>query len=196
MLFSIIVPFYQGTQTDEELDRCVESVRQQSSDLYELLILHDGPFLREAKHSMDATEKHYNDWGHSLRTVGMELAGGQYIIHLNADNTLYPAVLDDLARVIKTSDHQPIYILSLVMNGGKLQDGKLVRDGSKKTSVVLPGIPKIGSIDAMQLVMKRELWRDYGYWYDKTISSDGNMYERFCKDHKPVFVDLLMGEHN
>lgn len=196
MIFSIIVPHYQGTQTDSELDRCVRSIQQQKSDLYELLLYHDGPLLRECDYPITETATRHNDWGHSLRDQGMREAKGEYIIHVNADNILYPDVLDKLANVIEKSGHEPIYILELVMNGGRIQDGKMVRDGTKNALAVLPGIPKVGSIDAMQLVMKRDFWKAYGYWYDKSISSDGNMYERFCKDHKPVFVKLLMGEHN
>lgn len=196
MLFSIVVPFYQGTQTDKELDRCIRSIVHQEPSLYELLLYHDGPLLRECNYPIDQTERRYNDWGHSLRDQGMKRAEGEYIVHVNADNILYPGVLDKLADVIETSEHEAIYILELVMNGGKIQDGKMIRDGTKGAVAILPGIPKIGSIDAMQLVMKRELWEKYGYWYDKSISSDGTMYERFCKDHPPVFVKLLMGEHN
>lgn len=196
-LFSIIVPHYQGTQTDEELDRCIQSIGQQDPALYELLLLHDGVLHRECRYPIKCTDKRYNDWGHSLRDQGMKDATGDYIVHLNADNILYPEVLNDLADVIVETKDQPIYILSLIMNGSKLKDGKLVRDDSKKkTGVILPGIPKVGSIDAMQLIMKRSLWKKYGYWYDKSMTSDGAMYERFCKEHKPVFVKLLLGEHN
>lgn len=195
-MFSIIIPFYQGTQTDEELDRCLESVEQQHPALCEVILLHDGPLLRPCKYPIVDSAKRKNDWGHSLRDTGMNIASGEYIVHLNADNILYPQALDDLGRIIEDSDHAPIYILALVMNGSKLEAGKLERNGEGKESLILPGIPKVGSIDAMQLVMKRELWMKYGGWYDKSISSDGNMYERFCKEHKPVYVKLLMGEHN
>lgn len=196
MLFSIVVPHYQGTQTDEELDRCVQSVRQQDQSLYELLLYHDGPLLRTCQYLVNKTRWRHNDWGHSLRDMGMKRAKGEYIIHLNADNILYPDVLEKLADVIEASGHEPVYILELVMNGGKIQGGKMIRDGTKGAVAILPGIPRVGSIDAMQLVMRRELWKKYGYWYNKSISSDGTMYERFCKDHQPVFVKLLMGEHN
>lgn len=195
-LFSIIVPHYQGTQTDEELDRCIQSVSTQDPSLYELLVLHDGPLLRKTKYPIKETLVRYNDWGHSLRTIGMQDAHGEYIVHLNADNVLYPAVLNDLAEVIEQTKHEPIYILAVFMNGSKLRDGKLIRGEKGHDSVLLPGVPKMGSIDAMQLIMKRDLWKEYGYWYDKTISSDGNMYERFCKEHKPIFVKLILGEHN
>lgn len=198
-LFSIIVPFYQGTQTDEELDRCIESIGQQNPHLYELLVIHDGPFLRDVKYPVKATMVRHNDWGHSLRTEGMKDATGDYIIHLNADNILYPEVLNDLApTVMERKD--PVYILGLVMNGTRLleEDGKrkLMRTGDGEESVILPGIPKAGSIDAMQLIMKRSLWKKYGWWYDTSENSDGIMYERFCKEHPPIFVKLLLGEHN
>jgi hypothetical protein len=193
--FSIIVPHYQGTQTDEELNRCIKSLQKQSPYLYETLLYHDGPLLRRCKYPITETKVRHNDWGHSLRDRGMQKARGEYIVHLNADNLLYPEVLDKLASVLEESGHESIYILELVMNGGKIQDGKMVRDGTKGAIAILPGIPKVGSIDAMQLVMKRDLWEEYGYWYDKSISSDGNMYERFCKEHKSIFVKLLMGEH-
>lgn len=194
-MFSIVVPYYQGTQTDKELDRCLQSVAAQSPHLYELLVLHDGPFLRNSNYPIKATLKRHNNFGHSLRTEGMKDATGDYIIHLNADNKLYPEVLNDLAEVInQTKDN--IYILGLIMNGSKIKDGILERKGKQKEAVILKGIPKQGSIDAMQLIMKRSLWKKYGWWYDTSENSDGVMYERFCKEHEPVYVKLLLGEHN
>lgn len=197
-LYSVVIPFYQGVNTDFELERCIGSLGEQNPLLYETLLIHDGILLRDCPYPIKTTPKRFNDWGHSLRDIGIKDATGEYIVHVNADNMLYPEILDDLAKVIEQTEHQPIYILPLVMNGTRLEDGKLVRDpkSDKKTKVILVGSPKAGAIDAMQLIMKRELWNEYGGWYDKSRDSDGVMYERFARDHPPIFVKLLMGEHN
>lgn len=200
-LFSVIVVFYQGTQTDEELKRCMDSLEKQGDGLYETLLYHDGPLQRKCNYPITVTEKRFNDWGHSLRDIGIRKAQGNYIVHLNADNLLYPNVLDKLADEIDKNGEKNIYILPVKLVGTRVIEDRgdtfrVTRTGNPGDSIVVKGTPKPGAIDAMQLVMKTQLWRDYGGWYDKSKNSDGTMYERFCKDHEPHFVDITIGEHH
>lgn len=186
--FSVIVPHYQGTQTDEELKRCMDSL---DSDLCEVLLYHDGPLQRKCAYDIIETDKRYNDWGHSLRDMGIKKATGEYIIHLNADNLIYPKALDKLSKEIEKSK-EDIYILPVrLMNIRIGEDGELT---DELYAVTIKGTPKPGSIDAMQLVMKTSLWKEYG-WYDTSMNSDGEMYERFCKEHSYKNINILIGEH-
>ena len=55
--------------------------------------------------------------------------------------------------------------------------------------------PVLNNIDAMQLVMRRDLWLAEGGWYDKSQAGDGPMYERFAAKYSYRCVDQILGEH-
>ena len=212
-LFSIIIPYYQGTITDEEFNRCLTSLVNQTCKDFEVLIYHDGELTRQLSEETKSLIRKLNapikiitprrnDWGHSLRNIGILESEGDYIIHMNPDNVLFN-ILGKLKEFIEVTQKE-IYILPLKMMGMKsteIAEGLLKleyneagkRDYSNFT--ILKGIPKHGSIDAMQLIMKRVTWLIEGGWYDKRIDSDGYMYQTFCKKYLPTFVPLLMGEH-
>jgi glycosyltransferase involved in cell wall biosynthesis len=219
--FSIIIPHYEGSVTAYELTRCLESLRVQLSQDFEILLYHDGPksipFEEEidlVKYSglahVEATTERYNDWGHTLRDMGIRQARGEYIIHLNADNILYPNAISELLNTISHSieltggdptfleSRSNIIIMSILMVG-MATDGKSIwyeERGNPQYSLLLTGFPtNINLIDCMQLVMKRSLWLDYDGWYDKAIASDGVMYPRFVNENGAVYCSKILGEH-
>ena len=63
-------------------------------------------------------------------------------------------------------------------------------------SIVFGGIPvKFGQIDAMQFVMRRDLWIKEGGWFDKSEESDGKMYPSFAEKYPIVSIPDILGEH-
>ncbi len=214
-LFSIIVPHYQGTIRHEIFCRGIESLKAQSFKDFELLCYHDGPLL-DPSLPMPApiitTEQRYNDFGHSLRDLGIRQASGDYIVHFNADNILYPFALETIAAEIRRQpraidpqgnviDPDHIIIFPIKMHGLQRFRGKLMQFKAADGSMVpfyeiLTGNPPIvQNIDAMQLVMKRSLWLAEGGWYDKRNMSDGYMYQAFAKKYGYRTVGPVLGEH-
>jgi hypothetical protein len=62
---------------------------------------------------------------------------------------------------------------------------------------ILSGNPPIfRNIDAMQLVMRRDLWIAEGGWYDRRESADGAMYPKFCDKYGYRTVGPILGEHH
>jgi hypothetical protein len=55
--------------------------------------------------------------------------------------------------------------------------------------------PRMGYIDAMQLVMRRELWLAEGGWYDKSNCGDGLMYQKFSAKYGYRSIEHVLGEH-
>src|SRR5437762_14065631 len=103
-LFSIIVVHFQGTISRDVYLRGINSIQQQTMGDYEVLVYHDGPLLdAEAPTPVPirCTEVRHNDWGHSLRDRGIREAKGDYIVHFNADNVLYPHALELIAAEIR-----------------------------------------------------------------------------------------------
>jgi hypothetical protein len=50
------------------------------------------------------TETRYNDWGMTLRNIGMSVATGEWIINTNDDNYYVPIYLEELSNSIKEND--------------------------------------------------------------------------------------------
>jgi glycosyltransferase involved in cell wall biosynthesis len=213
--FSIIIPHYDGAVKDEDLLRCLKSLAAQTFRDFEVLLFHDGPPSRALPAPPDelpnyrprSTDTRANDYGHSLRDLGIRLAQGDYIVHLNADNLLYPDALEEIDRTSRREEEETVS-LSLRTNPALLVFpiamrgvvgtclGHYIRTFNPEHTVILTGCPPVvANIDCMQLVMRRELWLAYGGWYDKSRDSDGNMYPRFIREQCARMVGKVLGEH-
>lgn len=202
--FSIIVPHYQGVISHERFCRGIASLRAQShnpSDV-EILCYHDGPFLDAGVAwpiAVCETVRRFDDWGHSLRDIGIREARGEYILHFNPDNVLYPEALSRLGAIDDDIVVFPVRMMGLQVSRRLLGTPRYVyakpRDYSR--SVVLSGRPaRKYRIDCMQLMMKTVLWRAEGGWSDKRYASDGILYERFARKYGVTYVDgPPLGEH-
>lgn len=166
-LFSIICVHYQGVNSHDVFMRGYHSVARQSFKDFELLCYHDGPLLDTAVEfpvPVTCTSCRYGDWGHSLRDLGIRAATGEYILHFNADNVLYPDALETIAREIHRSprlfdqagrplDTNDIVIFPVKMwNLIKFRNITWQRKGPPEHYTVLTGIPPmLQYIDCMQL---------------------------------------------
>jgi glycosyltransferase involved in cell wall biosynthesis len=210
-LFSIIMVHYQGSVSRQAFARSVESIQAQTFKDFELICYHDGPLLDPAAPQpvkIRCTARRHNDWGHSLRDIGIREARGQYIVHLNADNVLYPHALQAIAAEIRRPaivltangrqlDLDNIVIFPIVMHDHVRFMYNVMRlPPASGRSLILTGNPPIpGNIDCMQLVMKRSLWLAEGSWYDKSKESDSLMYQLLAPKYGYRTVGQVLGEH-
>jgi len=221
--FSIIIVDYDQSVKREYMQRAIRSIMQQTinRDSYEIILLHDGPKQNPYKNELDQSELNsiesiiisshrYNDWGHSLRDIGIRQARGEFIIHLNADNLLYPTALERLSHHADY-EYPPIFdkqgniknkndilIFSVFMKGVVFCNGGFSRrPGEEDTySIILTGIPtKFRNIDCMQLVMKRDCWLNENGWHNKSRNSDGIMYPEFVQKYGARYIAEILGEH-
>lgn len=209
--FSIIVVHYQGSNPPDVYLRGINSLFAQTFRDFEILCYHDGPLLDPGAPSpvpIRCTERRHNDFGHSLRDRGIREATGEYIVHFNADNVLYPDALAEIDAALrrepvlrtasgKAMDTDDIVIFPIVLWDFQYFNG-LVR-GPKGTGIglTLSGIPPVhGLIDCMQLVMKRSLWLAEGGWTDRRPEGDGRMYEKFAAKYGHRCVPKVLGEHH
>ena len=221
--FSIIVVDYDQSVKRQYMQRAIQSVIEQTinPEEVELILLHDGPKQTTYEQELSPEEistidkiiispERFNDWGHSLRDIGIREAKGEYIIHLNADNVLYAHALERL-KYHADYDYPPIFdrqgniknknnilIFSLYMKGVVFCHGGFSRrPGEEDTySVILTGIPtKFRNIDCMQLVMKRECWLVENGWHNKSRNSDGIMYPEFTQKYGARYIAEILGEH-
>lgn len=196
--FTIIATHYQNAETEEILTRFINSIKAQSFKDYELLILHDGPQLRETSHDVIWSDKFEKQYGHNLRQRGIDLAEGEYIIHTNCDNIYSIHALRDFHDTIKSTSKE-IAIGNVVMYGmnRSVETGGVwydtPRDYSKYT--LLTGNPPVwGNMDLMSLCASKRLWKIYG-WNDLRKDSDGFIYSKMCCENEYAITATLIGYH-
>jgi hypothetical protein len=210
-LFSVILVHYQGVNPHDIFLRGYNSLAAQTFEDFEILCYHDGPLLDtdvQFPLPVTCTPQRHDDWGHSLRHAGILAATGDYIVHFNADNILYPNALDELAneinrapRLVQKSgqalDTNEIVIFPIKMwNLIKFRDIIWQQKGAPEFYTIMTGIPPILQyIDCMQLVMQRKLWLAEGGWYDKRELGDGYMYQSFAAKYGYRTVGPVLGEH-
>ena len=228
-IFSVIVPDYGPAVSATRRELCIQSLRQSTWRDFEVIWLHDGPAeatlveqlkslaSHDNRFSFVQTPERHNDWGHSLRDVGLERARGRYIIHLNADNVLYPQAMSTL----QAYSQRPLQRLKVPVEGGTKAlhrinpevlifairlmgcinafsgSGHLRQRGQEaEHQLILPGWPpRPYWIDAMQLVTTREIWRANGGWHDKSETSDGKLLAQIAKHHGYCVIPEILGEH-
>lgn len=104
-MISIIVPIYNGEQYIEE---CIQSVLQQDSPEWELLLVNDGSIDNTEcicrKYLVDSRIKYYwkkNSGVQDSRWLGIENSSAPYITFLDADDLLHPSAIRILNMYIK-----------------------------------------------------------------------------------------------
>jgi len=205
-IFSIIVPHYQGSVSHERFLEGIESLQNQTFQDFEILCYHDGPLLDdnvEFPIPVICTKKRVNNWGHSLRDRGIWEAKGEYIVHFNPDNLLYPTALEEInagtkfdEHLFETGEKNPIVVFPIKMLGMMRNATNLIRIADESVSMILTGMPAVlYSIDCMQLVMKTSLWKKNNGWYDKRENSDGYMYPLLVAKYNAFVCGDVLGVH-
>jgi hypothetical protein len=216
--FSIIVPHYDGSIADAVLLRGLDCLAQQTFTDFEVLLYHDGPLGRPlpdlagtglaSRLRVRVSERRHDDWGHSLRHRGIGEARGEYIVHFNPDNLLYPdalQVLDACSRAPVTpapapelAENPAILIFAILMRGMHFSGrGPIYRDPARpQHGLIYSGFPTVpGLIDCLQLVARTSIWREIGGWYDRSAASDGAIYSRLVSERGARYVPAVLGEH-
>lgn len=214
--FSIIVPHYDKSISDDTFKRGIRCLRSQLFGDFEVLVYHDGPtsrpvpgftddfLLGDKRFKFKETNRRYNDWGHSLRDIGIREATGDYIVHFNPDNILYATALEKIDKELEKEYPYPIkvpdniVVFPILMRGMRTNGQMVWRDmpNANEHYMIYTGFPTIKyNIDAMQLVMKRSLWLKNGGWANKTETSDGDMYPEFVKQTGARYCSEVLGEH-
>lgn len=216
--FSVIVPHFDGSVSDALLLRGLGCLAQQTFGDFEVLLYHDGPLSRPlpdlaalglgSRLRTIVGETRHIDWGHTLRDKGMRAATGDYIVHFNPDNVLYPNAFEVLERYsrapvppvsrIELAENPAILIFAIAMRGMNFNGRWPIwrEPGDPARALIFTGIPPVpGLIDCMQLVATRTMWLEIGGWYDRSERSDGTIYSRLVRERGARYVPAVLGEH-
>lgn len=207
MKYSVIIAYYRACDEDEEkLLRLLNTLAYQEYDDFEVLIVHDGQLDKpEVLDDYEeffpirflCTDKHYNNWGHESRDLGIRMSEGEYLLITNHDNNYRKGIFKRIDSVL--DDKIGMYIFNVRMVGMRSQDGKIGYDKPRDSNVslILTGNPvEVGNIDIMQVVIARNIWIHYKGWYRKEKDSDGMILRKMSKNFRFKQDSFIMGEHN
>lgn len=106
---SIIIPVYNA---EDYLDRCLESIIEQSFTSYEVILVDDGstdssPLICDRYSATDPrfrTIHKQNGGVSSARNAGMNLAKGEYLMFTDSDDALLPDALERMMEDVMDED--------------------------------------------------------------------------------------------
>ena len=68
------------------------------------------------------TEKRFNDYGHSLRDMGLKNIKGEYVLLTNADNYFIPKTIEFINEIF--IEHQPEVVIFDMIHSHKRPGGR------------------------------------------------------------------------
>lgn len=163
----------------------VQSFLNQTAPNWKLTVIHDGAdaefsrimaaFAAEApdKIAYRATEERYNDYGHTLRDMGLKGAQSDYVLITNDDNYYIPKFIEIVSEAIQKSGADAVHfdmIHSHNKPGGRPQPSYCLFETEYKRQ----------AIDMGAAVVRTELAKAAGF-RDKTHDGDATYFEDVAK---------------
>lgn len=196
--FTIIATDAENHVPRDRMKQGVRSILNQTFTDYELLIIHDGPRSKEFELDLPdnarlmETEQFYGvygleefyagyGWGHHSRDLGIKEAAGEYILHFNIDNILYPHALQTISdKIDKTKAEVVIYACT----------------HEKFDIKYFSGIPPVmGKVDLLQCVASKKAWNSIGGWHRYDHSADGFLFEDIIARYGYTHIPEVLGEN-
>ena len=182
----------------------VQSLLNQTASNWKLRVIHDGAdnkfaeimsaFAADApsKISWSASERRFNDYGHSLRDQGLKFAQSDYVILTNDDNYYVPKFIEILTTAIMATRPDAVYfnmIYSHERPGNRPQPSYCLFETHFSRR----------SIDIGAAAVRTELAKAVGF-RDKSHDGDATYFEDVAKSKgsafKVVKVPRVLFVHN
>ncbi len=191
--FSIIVVDCDSHTSRHSARRGVQSLVSQTCQDFEVILLHDGFKQISYEKEFDLTsfakiktvysKERFGDWGHSLRNYGLRIADGEYVLHFNIDNLLYPDCLQKISDCIDRDGTTKDLIIFTIIH-------------HKNDERILTGNPvRFQHIDCLQVVASRKAWESIGFWYRNEYEADGHLYVELSEKYSPFYIDEILAEN-
>jgi len=186
---SIVVPVYNAHQY---IQRCLESIINQSYSEVELLLVDDGSSddslaLCEniaAKDSRVRVISQTNQGASSARNKGLDLASGKYLFFVDSDDWIDPDMIEYMINIIR--DYSDVQVVqSFVPNDMNNQIGDRIMAGAQAIKCLLEG----GWWGPYCKLIRRESIGELRF-PERTISEDYLFnYQLFSKIDKLYYLD-------
>lgn len=192
MLVSVIVPVYNVSL--ELLSRCIESVRHQSENDIEIIIIDDGSDQNNStlysKICNEYCDTHYykqtNSGPSAARNLGVQKAQGEYILFLDSDDYITDKCIEQAADTINTYHPDIVfgYVYKDLSDEGKIKH---------KTVDERPGSLVLSSKDEMAVLLNHMLgYRESRFVYKYGYISDGPWCRFFRRElFENNFFDVI-----
>jgi len=188
--FSVIVPTYQRT---EELERALQSIKNQTFDGFELIVVDDNPeqeyrekveeivegLRKEADFPIKLLVNDDKQGVSSARNLGIENTKGEYIAFLDDDDQWKPEKLEKEAEALEENSYDAVYSAIEMYNEGEVK--KIVRKSGDVGLVEILERDRIGS--PSKVTVKKE-WLEKVDGFDEEIPSgeDWDLWIRLIKE--------------
>ena len=178
-----------------ELRVFIQSWINQTSSNWDFPIIHDGEseefihLMNESNYQHPSirffcTDKRYNDYGHSLREIGLKQATGTYTLPTNCDNYFMPKTIEYIETAVNNIQAQiseiPDIILFDMVHAHPILDsnGNEIRDqyGIPKNYRYFKVEFRKFSIDVSLAIVKTEIAKKAGF-KDKTFNGDQTYFQ-------------------
>lgn len=129
------------------------------------------------------TEKRYNDWGHTPRNIGLEMATEDWVVMTGEDNYYVPAFVDEF---LKNVDFQTKFMFC-----------DMVHNWVNKEYIYVPAAPVYGRIDIGNFMTKRKFAQQMRL-DTKEIAADAKFVEQYLMKFPGniVHVKKVLYVHN
>lgn len=199
--FTVIATDAENHVPRNKMKQGVDSLFKQNFKDFELLIIHDGPRAGSYDNELDnipentgfiCTDQHYGiygleefyagyGWGHHSRDLGLKMAQGEYILHFNIDNILYPQALQTISDKIDKTKAE-IIVFACKHEKFDIQ--------------YFSGVPPVmGKVDLLQCVASKKAWDSIGGWYRYDHSADGYLFQEMIDRYGYVHIPEVLGEN-
>lgn len=191
--FSVIIVDCDTHTPRDAAKRGVDSILSQTFRDFEIVFVHNG--LKEKRYeeefdlsSVKKVKALYlkelsNDWGNTSRNYGLMIADGEYILHFNIDNLLYPTCLEKVNEFLdKDGVRKEMVIYSIIHH--------------KNAERILTGNPvRFRHIDCLQVIASRIAWESIGFWHRTEYESDGYLYVELSSKFQPYYLNEVLAEN-
>ena len=194
---TIITPTYN--RPNSVIQRCIDSVKNQTFKDYEHIICSDGheDRVKELVEKQNDNKLHYfskkrtGKYGNMIRDTCLEVSHGDYVVFVDDDNIIFPKYLEVMYNSLKNSGEDVGFAVCDILHNGPLHQS------IGKPPMILTGIPiKVRNIDTLQVMFKKKALINVGGWLsDKDYLADGYTLENINKFYKFYKINEVLGVH-
>jgi glycosyltransferase involved in cell wall biosynthesis len=159
----------------------INSILCQTLDNWKLLVIHDGPdekmksiLERYADENENIefmfTETRYNDYGHTLRDMGIQMADTEFLMLTNDDNYYMPVFLEYMFNSIRANNLD--FVLCDMIHSHN-NPGVYIQQPYN----LFKSFPKLNYIDIGNFIVKTSIAKDVGF-KDRSFGADGIFVEQ------------------
>lgn len=201
-LISVIVPAYK---VEAYLERCVESVRRQSYQNLEIILVDDGspdgcPAICDACAREDDRIRviHQKNAGLSgARNAGIEIAKGEYLAFVDSDDYVAADFIEALYRLIQETgcgiaQCRFAYVQGEALKEEKKNDWKIYRGLSLMQQLYGDEEEATYFVVAWNKLYKKELFRNIRYPVGRIHEDEATTYRLFHESKKLAFLDRAL----